>query len=44
MRRVSIIMAMVALVFVGSLSGCNTLRGAGEDLKRTGEKIQNVGR
>jgi predicted small secreted protein len=37
-------MAMLALLLMGSLGGCNTLRGAGEDLKRTGEHIQNIGR
>lgn len=26
----------------GAISGCNTMRGAGEDIERGGEKIQDA--
>lgn len=32
--------AFLSLFFAGLLVGCNTMEGAGEDLERGGEKIQ----
>lgn len=31
---------LLGLVFVGGLSGCNTMEGAGEDVEAAGEKIE----
>ncbi len=30
-----------ALVLAGFLAGCNTMAGAGKDIERGGEKLQN---
>ena len=32
---------LAVAVLAGFLSGCNTIQGAGEDLERGGEKIQD---
>ena len=34
--------ALVILTIAMSVTGCNTLEGAGKDIERTGEKIQEV--
>lgn len=36
--------AMALLVFLGiaALSGCNTMRGVGQDIEATGDKIENT--
>ncbi|SHF38033.1 entericidin B [Modicisalibacter ilicicola DSM 19980] len=39
MKRTQAVLAIVLLV-MASLSGCNTIRGAGEDIERGGEAIQ----
>ena len=35
-------LALVILTIAMSVTGCNTLEGAGKDIERTGEKIQEV--
>ena len=32
--------ALLALLMLGSLAGCNTIEGAGKDIERGGEKLQ----
>ncbi|GMW02359.1 MAG: hypothetical protein AMXMBFR84_34950 [Candidatus Hydrogenedentota bacterium] len=39
---VRIALAIALAVVVGWTSGCNTIRGAGKDIERGGEKIQKV--
>ncbi|MCE0734140.1 entericidin A/B family lipoprotein [Halomonas sp. G15] len=41
MKR-SLLMLMAALFAVSLLSGCNTIRGAGQDIERGGEAIQDA--
>lgn len=36
------LVAATALFGAASLSGCNTMEGAGKDVERAGEKIQNA--
>lgn len=36
------LMAMFALLTFGALVGCNTIEGAGRDIERGGEKIQDT--
>lgn len=31
---------VLSLMTLGSLTACNTMKGAGEDMERAGEKIQ----
>ena len=33
--------ALLALLMIGVLSGCNTMHGLGKDIERGGEKLQN---
>jgi len=33
--------AVLALLMLGSLAGCNTMNGLGKDIERGGEKLQN---
>ena len=33
--------AILVLLMAGALTGCNTIQGAGKDIERGGEKIQN---
>ncbi|MCK0745498.1 entericidin A/B family lipoprotein [Chromohalobacter nigrandesensis] len=40
MKRTSI--AILGLLLLAVLSGCNTIHGAGEDIERGGEAIQNA--
>ena len=35
------LMAIFALLAFGALVGCNTMEGAGRDLERGGEKLQD---
>ena len=35
-----ILAAMMLLGMLGTIAGCNTMRGFGEDMERGGEKIQ----
>jgi predicted small secreted protein len=37
MRKLSILLAFLA---AGLLAGCNTMQGAGKDIERGGEKLQ----
>ena len=36
--------AMLAAAFFATLTGCNTIEGAGKDLERGGEKVQDTAR
>jgi predicted small secreted protein len=38
--RMKTILAILAFAFV--LAGCNTVRGAGQDIQRAGEKIEDA--
>jgi entericidin B len=33
--------ALLALLYVGALAGCNTFEGMGKDIERGGEKVQD---
>ncbi len=33
--------ALLVLMAVGTLAGCNTMEGVGKDLERGGEKVQD---
>ncbi len=37
-----LLIALSALTYVLLLGGCNTIAGAGEDIKRGGEKIEDA--
>lgn len=39
MKRVIALMLM-SLFLTGTLSACNTMRGAGQDVKKAGDKIE----
>lgn len=39
--KLMILVLMVAAV-VGGISGCNTVKGAGQDLKQGGQAIENA--
>ena len=36
-----ILAAMMLLGMLGTIAGCNTMRGFGQDMERSGEKIQD---
>jgi entericidin B len=36
--------ALVSLLLMGALAGCNTIEGIGKDLERGGEKLQDTAR
>ncbi|RPI47986.1 MAG: entericidin A/B family lipoprotein [Betaproteobacteria bacterium] len=38
------LIAMIAAAFFATLAGCNTIEGAGKDLERGGEKVQDSAR
>jgi predicted small secreted protein len=39
---IRVLLAAIAMAFVlPQLSGCNTMRGAGQDIERAGEAIQD---
>lgn len=35
-------LAVIALMCIGFLAACNTIAGAGKDIKRAGEKIEGA--
>ena len=35
-----LILSFLVLSFAASIAGCNTMRGAGEDIEEAGEEIQ----
>lgn len=37
-------LAVIAMVCVGFLAACNTIAGAGKDIKRAGDKIEGAAR
>ena len=37
-----ILTALIALTFGFALSGCNTVKGMGQDIQKAGEKIEDV--
>jgi predicted small secreted protein len=37
-----IIAVILAVLFVAVLTGCNTARGFGKDLRKAGEKIEEI--
>ena len=41
MKR-SIALLLLALFTAGSLSACNTVRGAGQDVQKVGEKVEDA--
>jgi predicted small secreted protein len=38
------LLAAIAVAALAVLSGCNTIEGAGKDLERGGEKVQDTAR
>jgi predicted small secreted protein len=36
------VIALFLLLAVAGLSGCNTMRGMGQDIEATGDKIENT--
>ena len=38
------IATLIALSFAFALAGCNTVAGAGKDIQRAGEKIEDAGK
>ena len=36
-----ILAALMLLGMLGTIAGCNTMRGFGEDMERSGEAVQN---
>lgn len=36
------LMMMLALASAATFSGCNTMRGAGQDVEKAGEKMQDA--
>ncbi|UNK41964.1 entericidin A/B family lipoprotein [Luteimonas sp. S4-F44] len=40
MKRLTALL-LLALFTVGSLSACNTVRGAGQDVQKVGEKMED---
>lgn len=40
MKRLSALL-LLALFSVGSLSACNTMKGAGQDIEKAGDKIED---
>jgi len=43
MKR-AIVLLMLSVLSVGMLSGCNTVAGAGKDVKGAGEKVEDAAR
>lgn len=35
-------LALLAAIIVSAFTGCHTVRGAGQDIQRGGEKVQDV--
>lgn len=42
MKRTAMILAVLAFLSSALLAGCNTIEGAGKDLKKAGEKIEGA--
>ena len=42
MRRTTMIMLLLAFLSSALLAGCNTIEGAGKDIKKAGEKIEDA--
>ena len=40
-KLLTFLMMLVALSALGAVAGCNTVSGAGKDIERGGEKIQD---
>jgi len=40
MKRLTALM-LLALFTVGTLSACNTMKGAGQDVQKVGEKVED---
>lgn len=40
MKRLTALM-LLALFSVGTLSACNTMKGAGQDVQKVGEKVED---
>ena len=38
----SVILVVLAVFSIGMLAGCNTVKGAGKDIKGAGEKIEDA--
>lgn len=36
------LIALIVLLSIGALTGCNTIEGAGKDIERGGEKVQDT--
>ncbi len=43
MRKIAAL-AAIAFAFSVSLAGCNTWRGAGQDVQKAGEKMEDTGK
>ncbi|MFA0924435.1 entericidin A/B family lipoprotein [Xanthomonas fragariae] len=43
MKR-AIVLLVLSVLSVGMLSGCNTVAGAGKDVKGAGEKVEDAAR
>ena len=41
MKRIAILM-MVSMFSIGMLTACNTVAGAGKDVQKVGEKVQDA--
>ena len=41
MKR-SVILVVLAVFSIGMLAGCNTVKGAGKDIKGAGEKVEDA--
>lgn len=37
-----IVLVLLAVLVIGGIAGCNTLKGAGKDIQRGGEAIENA--
>jgi entericidin B len=40
-KLMTFLMALIMLSALGTVAGCNTVAGAGKDIERGGEKIQD---
>jgi len=44
MKKLALFMMLVVLIVVIATVGCNTLRGAGTDIKDTGKAVEGIGK
>jgi predicted small secreted protein len=42
MKTLTMLIAVAAAVSVAALTGCNTVAGAGKDVKATGQAVENA--